>query len=154
MKRLLRCLTVAVCSWLALHSVASACDTAATATPASTCVVMKHLDTPGVWFELKTADELRRFKLEIPELRLQLDAFTQRVAIRDEQLKLYTEVITLKDSALGVANDSMAAFARTAREAQEDERKARAELDAWYRSPIIPFLAGVATVTTVVLLAK
>lgn len=150
MKRWLSCLVAAVFSTAALAPVARACDTVATATVESTCVVMEREGARGVWFALETADELRKYKLEVPELRLQIRSYEQIARAREVQVKTYLDVIALKDSAIKTAEDNMEAFTRQAREAREAEREARAELGAWYRSPALWFAVGGILVTGIV----
>lgn len=137
-------------SWQALAPAARACDTAATATPESTCVVMEREGARGVWFALETADELRKHKLEVSELRLQIRSYEQMALAREVQVHTYLDVITLKDSAIKTAETNMGAFARQAREAREAERAARDELHAWYRSPALWAAVGGILVTGIV----
>lgn len=133
---------------------ANACDTAATATKASMCVVMSRDGVRGVWYELKTANELRetrdKFKLEVPELKLQIRLGDRRNSVRDFQLESYREVVAIKDGSIKLAQDSMVAFARTAREAREAEREAVEELNAWYRSQVLWMGIGASVVTIIV----
>ena len=150
MKRWLSCLVAAAFSTAALTPPARACDTMATATAESTCVVMEREGARGVWFALETADELRKCKLEAPELRLQIRSYEQMALAREVQVKTYLDVIELKDSAIKTAEGSMGAFARQAREAREVERKARDELGAWYRSPALWAALGGILVTGIV----
>jgi len=150
MPRIISRLLLLAFSWQALTPAARACDTVATATVESTCVVMEREGARGVWFVLETADELRKYKLEVPELRLQIRSYEQMAAAREVQVHTYLDVITLKDSAIKTAEDNMGAFARQAREAREAERKARDELGAWYRSPALWAAIGGILVTGIV----
>lgn len=143
-------LLVFSCHTLAWCSPAFACETVATAKLDSTCVVMQREGRAGVWFALAEADGLRRASLELPELRLQVGALTERSAIRDYQVTTYKEVIALKDSALSTAEARLETFARAAREAEEGQKEAEDELGAWYRSPALWAVVGAALVTGVV----
>lgn len=144
MMRLLLCSAILVCS---RASQALACDTVVTATPKSTCVVMEREGSRGLWFSLAAADELRRYKLEAPELRLQIRSYEQMARVREVQVKTYLDVIALKDSTIKTAETNMEAFTRQAREAREAEREARDELNAWYRSPALWAAVGGILVT-------
>lgn len=119
------------------------CVTAANATPASDCVVLERDGARGVWFDLKTADELRKAKLSFPELQLQIGALEQRGAVRDWQLERYLEVISLKQEALSEMDKGLAAQVRIAREARKGEREAVEALHAWYNQPSLWFASGV-----------
>ena len=137
MRILLLCLVILACS---APNIARACDTPSEATAESTCVVLKRDEIPGVWFNLATADDLRKLKLEMPELRLQVTGLEAKIITRDSQLTDYREVVRLKDVSLATSDKNMKAFSRRA-------RKAEAALDAWYRSPYL--WAGIGAVTTV-----
>ena len=127
-------------------SIAQACDTAETATPESTCVVLKREGILGVWFDLATADVYRKLKLEVPELRIQITTLETKAATRESQLGEYHEIVRLKDDSLKVAANSMDVFARRARKAEE-------ALDAWYRSPALWFALGAVTTAGVAVMA-
>lgn len=150
MMRLLVCFLTAACSALAFIPAAQACDTIKTATLKSTCVVMEREGQNGVWFDLATADELRKSKLDVPELQLQISSYEQMALAREFQVSTYLKVIKLKDNALKVAEDNMAVFAKQARTAREDAHAAMDELDAWYRSPSLWAGIGAAVVTGIV----
>ena len=137
----LACLAILACSW---PSTAHACDTVATATPESSCVVLQREGVPGVWFSLGEADRLRKAHLELPELRLQIDKYEGLRDVQDYRIKAYVEVIALKDASLKSAVGNMDAFARRTRKAEE-------ALDAWYRSPILWTGIGAGLVTGLVL---
>lgn len=143
-KRLLLCSAIAVCSWA---SPAFACDTAATATPESTCVVQAHEGTPGVWFELETANALRKAKLTVPELSIQLTELELKLSTREWQLDRYREVVKLKDRTIATQTQSVEIHARR-------EREAREALDAWHRSPLLWTGVGAVVASVVFVLAR
>lgn len=146
MLRLLLCSTILVFD----VSTAHACDTVETATLESTCVAMRRDTVQGVWFDVATADMLRKAKLKVPELELQNAELVSKMEVREFQLKAYREVVVLKQSSVDTAMASMEAFVRTAREAREDEQEARAELGAWYRAPSLWAGIGAGVVTAIV----
>lgn len=151
MMKSLICLVAAVCSVFVSPSVARACDTLATATLESDCVVMDRAGRKGVWFSLDTADKLRKLKLEVPELRLQILNYEKTLEIKNFQISSYLETIALKDSVIQTSKASMDTFARQARLAQEGERLALNELHAWYRSPALWAAVGATVVTGIVI---
>lgn len=142
MKRSRSCLAIAACEvltvlFLALCAprTAAACDTVQTATAQSTCVVMPVQGRPGVWFDLATADELRRVKLEVPELRLQLEKFDLIEKQRESQVSALLEANALRRETADMLSASIDVSVKDAREARQEAADAREELHAWYRSP-------------------
>jgi len=132
------CSAILACSlFLALCAPlkALACDTVDTATLKSTCVVMPVQGRPGVWFDLATADELRRLKLEVPELRLQVEKFSLIETRREAQVQALLEAGSLRREAAEMLKASIDASVKDAREARQEAADAREELAAWYRSP-------------------
>lgn len=114
---------------------ALACDTVQTATLESTCVVMAIQGRPGVWFDLTTADTLRRAKLEAPELRLQVEKFSLVEKKREAQVHALMEATALRREAADMLKASIDASVKDAREARQEAAEAHEELNAWYRSP-------------------
>lgn len=121
------------------------CDTVATATLESTCVVLEREGRRGVWFSLDKAQELRKGALEIPQLRLQLQTHDELEAKRTEQVIQLTAANAERKSAMVALESTNAAHVADARRAREDASQARAELDRWYRSPWVWFGAGIAS---------
>jgi hypothetical protein len=122
------------------------CVTAAQATPIDTCVVMARDGARGVWFELKVANDLRKYKLEVPELRLQIAKLEGVVALEKTRAEMFKEAADLRAQALKL------------QEAQVDRSlaagaKAQEETGAWYRSPILWFAAGILVTGAVVVAA-
>jgi hypothetical protein len=112
---------------------------------------MAREGSPGVWFSLTKADGLRKYKLEVGELKLQIEGYEQASVIQDRRINAYTEALDLKDSSLDTAKEGMTAFASQAREAREGEREAMDELHAWYRSPALWAGIGAGLVTALVI---
>jgi len=141
MMRLLLYSAILAFSWSAT---AHACDTVANATPASTCVVLEREGVRGLWFNLETGNGLRKAKLLVPELTLQVDLKQSKIDAREFQLKSYKEVLDLKTK---IQKEQQKAVALLTKQ----EREAREALDAWYRSPVLWFSAGlvVSTVSVV-----
>jgi hypothetical protein len=86
----------------------------------------------GVWFELETADELRRAHLIVPELKLQVATLEQIQSVRDAQLKAYVQALD---------------------EQKQATKEYRAELEEtrrWYREPSLWAGIGAAFVTAIV----
>ena len=118
------------------------CFTLATAPLDADCVVMAHGETRGVWFRLDKADELRKLSLEAPELRLQVAKQDDALRLRDEQVGLFRESIAIQRTVAEQLKVEAETLVRTARRANADATEARAERDAWYRSPYLWFAAG------------
>lgn len=138
MKRSRACSLILACSLflgLCAPLKALACDTVDTATLKSTCVVMPIQGRPGVWFDLATADELRRLKLEVPELRLQVEKFSLIEMRREAQVQALLEAGSLRREAADMLKASIDHSVKDARLARQEAADAREELGAWYRSP-------------------
>lgn len=131
---------------------AAACDTVENAGLDSTCVVMPFQGRQGVWFDVSTADELRRLRLQVPELQLQLEDFNQIELIRESQLDSMRQAVSLQQGANELLKKTVMANVRDAREAREDAAEAREELNAWYRSPWLWSVAGAVLGGTVTVL--
>lgn len=145
MTRSQSCLAILGCSlFLALCApvTAAACDTVQTATLQSTCVVMPVQGRPGVWFDLSTADELRRLKLEVPELRLQVENYAAIEKRREAQVASLMEANILRREAADMLKVSIDFAVKDARESRQEAADAREELGAWYRSPWMWGAAG------------
>lgn len=154
MKRSRTCSVLLACS-VALAALtapvtALACDTVEQATLKSTCVVMPLEGRQGVWFDVKTADTLRRAKLLVPELQLQVDKYDLVEKKRDAQVHALMEAVALRREAADLLEANIKVHIREAREARQEAARARADAGAWYRSPwmwgvIGAALGGVAT---------
>lgn len=144
--RLLVVILSLICAFL-YSCGAIACETEATATPASDCVVMKRGETRGVWFELKRADELRRGWAELPELRLQIDSYRSLEQIRSAQLEAYREASEARNQVIQDLGTTNEILVRDASRARSERDEALASRDAWYRSPFL--WVGVGVVLTV-----
>ncbi len=111
------------------------CVSLSKATAKATCVVMRVEGQQGVWFVLPVADELRKLKLEVPELHLQITKL--EVALHSEKLSA--------DAFLAAAETRRIAL--MASEASLDKAlalsaKVEKDASAWYRSPWLWFSAG------------
>lgn len=141
---------IAVCSVflavLCAPLTARACDTTRTADVASTCVTMARVGVQGVWFDRPTADGLRRLKLEVPELKLQIVKLENLEKKSDKEIGLLRESLELRKDVIKGLKASIGGHVRAARVARQEATQARAELDRWYRSPLI--LMGVGVVMT------
>lgn len=122
------------------------CETEATATPTSTCVVLSRGSARGVWFALPLADTLRQEHLLVPELQLQVDRLTQLSDIQTSRATAYREAADLRLQAANVLDRQLTASLGR-------EARAREELGAWYREPAFWFAVGVAVALAVVLVA-
>ena len=135
------------CSALLASEARADCVTEAEATPASTCVVMARGEVRGVWFNLSEADGLRRLRLEVPELRLQITSLERAGLLQAERVTLYREASQLRRSALEQSTVQLEASLGR-------EHQLRGELNAWYRAPALWFAVGVVvTVAATVALA-
>jgi hypothetical protein len=97
----------------------------------------------GVWFDLETADGLRKLKLEYPELKKTLKDYQRLEALGAFQAMRYREAWELTRGVVTDLQSSQAVYVRQAREAREARDAAREELGVWYRSPILWTGAGV-----------
>jgi len=116
---------------------AYACETEATARPDSECVVMQRGGIRGVWFRLDVADELRRMKLEFPELRIQTEKQSEVLALRESQVIYLRQALDAHEKALAEVKSANEILSRDAARARQERDEAKAELGAWYRSPIL-----------------
>jgi len=114
------------------------------ATLKDTCVVMARGDVTGVWFELKVADELRKLKLEVPELRFQVQKLEAQVDVEQRRVKLFQEAAQLRAEAL--AQSEKLTDSVLAKSAKVQEESA-----AWYRSPVLWFAVGVVVTSAAVI---
>jgi len=131
---------------LALEGVSYAnCVRESEATSKSTCVVMQRDDARGVWFSLAKADMLRRSKLEIPELHIQIDKMKQMYDIESERTLLY-------ESASKIQKDNIENIRKTLNESLQREEELKRKSNLWYKSPILWFCTGIVA-TTVTYLA-
>lgn len=132
------CSAVLACSaFLAMSAPlgARACDTLETATLESTCVVSALGGRSGVWFDLETANALRKAHLLVPELQLQVKNYAAIEVSRAKEVSLLREAVALRGGATETLKGVIAGHAKEAREARSDAARAREELNAWYRSP-------------------
>ena len=93
-KSLLSALLILACSThvLPVH----ACDTEKTATPDSTCVITERNGRKGVWYDIDTADNMRKEYVAAPMIRNLLDQYKQHAstlqlradALEDETISL------------------------------------------------------------------
>lgn len=90
----------------------------------------------GVWFRLDEADGIRRLRLEVPELRLQVQTLEQMAEVQAERVTALREATRLRAEATAQATTQLEAS--LSREAQ-----LRSEVNAWYRSPALWFAVGV-----------
>ena len=141
-----RCFRTLVCSLAVLAAVsastARACDTVATASPSSTCVVLDRQGVAGVWFVLATADALRTSHQLIPELRLQLEKYNEIDTQRTAEVIGLREAIAAQRDAIEKLKAEAALSAKAMRAARDDAMAARSELDRWYRSPFLWLAVG------------
>lgn len=139
----MRCvLALVLAAALSMPYAAEACEVSATASPDSECVVMPREGVRGVWFRLDVANSLRQLRLEVPELRLQLDKSERIVEARDQQVLAYVRAIEEWKSVhsdLLAQNQLLVADARRAR---NEVAEANASRGAWYRHPALWFAAG------------
>lgn len=110
------------------------------------CVVMPFGDQRGVWLRLDVADEVRRERLELAELRIQNDALTEIANRRNQQVELLRAAVTEHQTATD------AAVVDAGKSRVERDRLER-EMKRWYRHPALWFGGGVmVSITSAVLL--
>lgn len=112
------------------------CVETSEATAQSTCVVYTLNGVRGVWFRLDVADEVRRIRLEVPELRLQVTRLTGIDEVQTARVEMYREAATERREALTLAEAQIDAGLRR-------EHALREEVTAWYRAPALWFAIGV-----------
>jgi len=138
---LLACSVVAVCSLISTY--ACGCDTAATASAESDCVVTDREGRRGVWFSLETADMLRREHEAAPVVAAMLSTY-QQIAI------LRTQEAALRESEGQALRQALRASARGLEKAREELQSAEALVRSpWLWTPIA-FAAGVVLSAVVV----
>lgn len=133
MKKLLACLLILACN-VATQANAQ-CVTLVEATLESTCVVMPRDGVRGVWFDLATADTLRRAHSLVPELQLQVDRWTSVARLRDAQIDDLRAAATLRAEALMIARSEL-------EESLRREQRAREALNKPRRSPLLWAVIG------------
>jgi len=133
----------------ALVPSAAACETFDLRTPSSTCVVMPLDGRQGVWFDLATADGLRKLKLEVPELRTLVKDYERSQALYRHQSESYRQAWELTSGVISDLQKSQRIYVQTAREAREERDAAVEEMGAWYRSPILWAGSGVVVTLSV-----
>jgi outer membrane murein-binding lipoprotein Lpp len=121
---------------------ARACETTTTARPDSTCVVLDRQGAKGVWFQLALADELRTSHQLIPELRLQLEKYSEADRKQTDEVAALRGALTLRQLATDQLKAEVDAATKEARAAQDDATAARQELDRWWRSPFLWLSVG------------
>ena len=149
MTKSLKCFLVLACSLLWLlcaPATVAACDTMKGANESSTCVVMPHKGNTGVWFGLLEANNLRKIKLEVPELKLQIQKQERLEKKSDKELALLRDSLQLRKDVISGLKSSIGVHVKDASQARKEAARDRAELDRWYRSPI--FLMAVGAVVT------
>lgn len=141
-----RAVLVAILLLAALPGSASAaCDTEGDATPASACVVMERDGQRGVWLRMSEADALRRLRLEVPELRLQVERLGMVAEIQTERVAAYREAGELRRDALAQSRIQLEASLGR-------EHHLWTRLHAWSRSPAFWLAMGI-VITAVGLVA-
>lgn len=149
MTKSLKCSLILACSLLWLlcaPTVAAACDTMKSATEASTCVVLPHKGNKGVWYGLLEANYLRKLKLEVPELKLQIEKSEKLEKKSEKELSLLRDSLQLRKEVISGLKASIGAHVKDASQARKEAAQARADLNRWYRSPL--FLMSVGAVVT------
>jgi len=103
---------------------------------------------------LKTADELRKDHLTVPQLQIQIEAMTQMAAIRDFQLERYKQALDAEAHALDAAKRGYEQAVRVALIEEENARSLQRKLDAWYREPSLWAAVGAAAVGVLVVVLR
>lgn len=111
------------------------CRTADTAKPNASCVVVKHEGRKGVWFQLTTADSLRRSHLLVEELQVQLKDYSRLDASRTAEVEALRGALTAQKAATAKAKEAAELSAQEARAAEESALAAQRSLDKWWRTP-------------------
>jgi hypothetical protein len=99
-------------------------------------VVLPREGIRGLWYDLATANKLRKASLLVPELESQLKLQVEKVTVRDFQLNGYREAYDLQLEIQAQQQDAIALLTK-------QEREAREALHVWYRSPTLWFTVGV-----------
>jgi hypothetical protein len=128
-----------VAAYSLVTSPAWPCDTEATATPNSTCVITAREGRRGAWFDLQTADQLRREHEQVPIVVTMLEQYRSLVAVRESQIR-----------SLEAANAERTAASNAATKAVQEARQEALDASTWYRSPLVWGLVGVVLGGTVV----
>lgn len=144
MKKWLVCLAILASN--GCGDVAFACETEATATPDSECVVTPRASVRGIWFRLDIADGLRKDHAVLPELQLQLKSYVDLAATREAQLLAIRQADALRVDISDKLQQTNEALARDATRAREERDAVKASFNAWYRSPFL--WTGVGVLTT------
>jgi hypothetical protein len=106
-------------------------------------VQLEHEGQPGFWFAMPVTRCILRYVLKLETLQVRVGLLEQRLTIRDEQVGLLREALSLSIDAEERALGALEAAERRRREAEE-------RLDAWWRSPYlwvgVGIVVGVGTV--------
>lgn len=140
--RTLACSAIVVIAGAVSSPRARACETVASARPDSSCVVLDRQGVKGVWFQLALADELRTSHQMIPELRLQLEKYSEMDLKRADEVEALRGALTLRQLVNDQLNAEVERMAKETREAQEQAAAATEALGRWWRSPIVWLTVG------------
>jgi hypothetical protein len=106
-------------------------------------VQLEHDGQPGMWFAMPVTRCILRYVLKLESLQPRVGLLEQRLSIRDAQVELVREALTLSIDAEGRAIEALEA-------AERGRRRVEERLDAWWRSPYlwvgVGLVVGVATV--------
>lgn len=135
-----------VIAYLALAAVGSpracACDEGARARPDSPCVVVSRQGVRGVWFRLAEADELRKAKLLVPQLSLQIQQYSDLDKKRTEQVTALKGALAARTAANDALKLEVGKAVQAASAAQAEAMAAREELGRWWRSGFVWLTVG------------
>lgn len=140
--RTLACSAVVVVAGAVGAPRASACETAAKARPDSACVVLDRQGVKGVWFQLTAADELRTSYQLVPELRLQLEKYSEMESRRADEVEALRGALKLRQQVNDELHRELALMTKSTREAEERAAAASEELGRWWRSPFVWLTVG------------
>ena len=103
-------------------------------------MVMARNGVRGVWFSLAEADAIRRMRLEVPELRLQINRLERMTEVQGERIDLYRNATDLRAEAMRLLQAQLDA-------SLDRETRLRRQMGAWYRSPALWLTVGVLVTT-------
>lgn len=119
---------------------ARACDLVAK--PDTTCLSLQVQGVKGTWFRLDMSQELLRANKLVTELSIQIHTFEDLDKERVNEITALRGALDAETAANAKLKVDVEAAVKAEREAQETAAAAQAELDRWWRSPIVWLAVG------------
>lgn len=110
----------------------------------STCVVLVHAGKRGMWFDLKTSQEILNARRLLPVLRSELEKYSEMDARRAKEVSALRAALASREAAADKLKAAAELSAQEARAAEESAVAAQRELDRWWRTPWVWLSVGVA----------